>query len=72
MTLDPDISTASVIGAAYEAHRRGRWPTIEEIADYLETDAETVRALLLDARRRRLFRDRRRDGKRVWMPWGEA
>jgi hypothetical protein len=67
-------SNGSVISAIYhlgDRHQR-TWPTAADIARYLEADESQVLACLRALRSQRLFRDRRRKGQRVWMPWGEA
>lgn len=67
----PEISAGTVIRAIRDLGDRGTWPTPAEIASYLEADEETVRAHLRELRRQRLFVDRTRDRRRVWMPWNE-
>lgn len=66
-----EISAAAVIRAARDIGARGSWPTPTEIADHLEADEKAVRTQLRELRTERLFRDRRRNGRTVWMPWGE-
>ena len=69
--MSVEISTSTVVRAAYELHTRfGHWPSSGDLAEYLQAKEGTVRARLLELRRARLFRDRQRDGRRVWMPWG--
>lgn len=65
------ISSHAVMRAVYDLGR-SKWPTAPEIAAYLETDETEVRAKLLDLKRQRIFRDRRRHNRRVWMPWGSV
>lgn len=73
MTFVP-LTTASVIRAIYDLGDRhgGRWPTVPDIAGYLRSDEPEVRACLRELRAQRLFTDRRRKGRTVWMPWREA
>lgn len=70
----PRATNAMVIRAIYDLGDRysPTWPTAARIASFLEVDEEDVRACLRDLRSRRLFRDRRRKGKTVWVPWEEA
>jgi hypothetical protein len=64
------ISTTTVIGAMYQLKTAyGRWASAQEIADYLEVDRRVIAPLLAGLRDRRVFRDRQRDGRKVWMPW---
>lgn len=67
------IRAAAVISAVYALHERhGDWPTAEAIADYLEVNVRLVLPHLHGLKDERIFRDRRRRGKRAWMPWGES
>jgi len=66
-----ELSTTRVMSAIYECKGRlGRWATSAEIASYLEVPVKDVRPLLAELRVKRLFRDRQRDNRKVWMPWG--
>lgn len=76
--MAPTINTRTVISAVWQlgyrhgasvGDHRSRWPTETEIAEYLNVDVAIVRPLLRELRDNRLFRDRRRQGRRVWMPW---
>jgi hypothetical protein len=72
-TGSADVGSHAVIRAVHTLHSRtGNWPTLADVADYLETTEEDARRCLLELRRSRLFRDRQRGGKRVWMPWSES
>lgn len=45
--------------------------TAEDLAKYLRCDAKKdVLPHLRDLKERRIVKDRRRDGKRVWVSWG--
>lgn len=67
------MSEKAVIQALYDLHERhGRWPTAGDVAAYLELDEHAARRALLSLRRARIFRDRQREGVRVWMPWRET
>lgn len=68
-----NIDSRTVMNAIWRLHDRARrWPTVAEIADYLEVDEKIVRPLLRELKSARLYRDRQRDNRRVWMPWDEA
>lgn len=67
------IGTRTVIDALYVLNRRyGRWPTSQEIADYLEVDRAVVVPHLRELNDRRMFRSRQRQGRKVWQPWEAA
>jgi DNA-binding IscR family transcriptional regulator len=69
---DDGVSTYTVIRTVHNLHdQRGKWPTVEAVAERLGISADSARELLLELRRARIFRDRRRRGERVWMPWDE-
>lgn len=72
--LATDISSGAVMSAIYHLGDRytQSWPTAARIAEYLQADEDAVRAHLRSFRTQRLFRDRRRKGQTVWMPWEEA
>lgn len=71
--MSADISSQRVIGAVYElASRQSRWPTLTEIAAYLQCKPDVVADHLNTLKRKRLFRDRQRDRRRVWMPWEQT
>lgn len=67
-------SRQRVIGAIYELAGRhnGRWPTMLEIADYLEEPPHLIGEHLQHLKRTKLFRDRWRQKRNVWMPWEQA
>lgn len=67
-----DNARSAVIRAVHHLHGSGRWPTVDEIAAHLETSNSAVTTALRELKRRRIFRDRTREKRRVWMPWGEA
>lgn len=70
MARKADIEGSTVIRAIHELQRRTtEWPTAEGIADFLEVPVADVRRHLQTLRRKRIFDDRQRRGKRVWMPW---
>ena len=67
------ITSLTVIDALYVLNRRrGRWPTSQEIADYLEVDRGVIAPLLRELNDHRMFRSRQRRGRKVWMPWGAS
>lgn len=66
---DAEISAAAVIRAINDLGARGAWPTPAEIADYLKAGEDEVRLHLRQLRSQRLYIDRSRNRRRVWMPW---
>lgn len=69
---DGDITTATITRAIYELHSRtDRWPTRDQIAAYLRCEISLVKHGLVVLRRKRIMRDRRREGETRWMPWAE-
>jgi DNA-directed RNA polymerase specialized sigma subunit len=61
---------AMVMRAIYDLEKRlGRWPTAQEIAEYLKVAREEVRPILGDLHNARLFKERQRNGRKVWLPW---
>lgn len=71
MTPLPPITTTAVMHAVYTLgrNRHPTWPTAQEIADWLEAPEPEVLGILRDLKGQRLFRDRTRQKRRVWMPW---
>lgn len=69
MSERPEITAATVIRAINDLGSRGSWPTPAEIADYLKADEDDVRLHLRQLRSQRLYVDRSRNRRRVWMPW---
>jgi DNA-binding XRE family transcriptional regulator len=69
-----EISTRTVMTAVFTLHDRDRpnWPTAERVAEYLRVSTDDVLPLLRELKRKRIFMDRQRRGKRVWMSWSEA
>jgi Mn-dependent DtxR family transcriptional regulator len=61
-----------VIRAVWELHDRGTATTVEAIAKYLEVPESEVREELNALKANRIFDQRMRKGKRVWLPWVEA
>lgn len=68
----PSVNTRTVIRAINALHRQGAWPTVRQIADHLRVPADTVKPLLDQLQRERLYKGRRRHGDVVWGPWDDA
>lgn len=65
-----EVTTATVAVAVWKLHdRTGKWPERDQIAAYLEVQISVVKNLLFQLRRKRLYRDRVREGATRWMPW---
>lgn len=70
---DSSVGVRAVQRAVLDLHRnRDTWPTIADVAGYLQIKDRDAGRLLLDLRRSRVMIDRVRQGKRVWMPWREG
>lgn len=69
---DSEITTNTIISAIWELHSRtDKWPTRDQIAEYLRCEIALVKNGLAELRRKRIMRDRRREGETRWMPWSE-
>lgn len=68
----PPVSSGAVIRAVWELHDRQAPATVEAIAKYLEVPESEVREELGALKANRIFDERQRKGKRVWLPWAEA
>lgn len=65
------FTTHTVIRSLYDLRERtGRDVTADDVAVHLKTDVDVVLPLLRELKAARIFKDARRKGKRVWMPWG--
>jgi DNA-directed RNA polymerase specialized sigma subunit len=70
---DDMVGTKACLRAVYELRdRHQRPPTAEEVSNYLQTTTETALRQLRELKRERIFDDRRRQSKRVWMLWADA
>lgn len=70
---DEDDIRRQVISAVWQLYdRHGEWRTSADIAKYLEHDEKIVRRALSQLKAKRIFRDRQRSGRKVWMPWEQA
>jgi hypothetical protein len=68
----PDITTQAITRAIHDLHERtGKWPTRDQLVAYLCCEISMVKNGLAELRRRRIMRDRRREGETRWMPWSE-
>lgn len=67
------MANTTIIRTIRDLHGEiGEWPTLQEIADELGADLDTIRRGLAALRERHVMHDRRRAGTRRWMPWGET
>jgi hypothetical protein len=64
------ITASTVLKAVWDLHRgSASWPTLGEIASYLETTEDVVRPLLIDLKDARIFKQHTRQRRKVWGPW---
>lgn len=69
----PNVNTRTVISTITALHRNtSRWPTLRDIATHLAVSMDTIKPLLDDLQRKRLYKGRRRHGEVVWGPWDDA
>lgn len=69
---EPEITTQTISRAVIELHSRtDKWPTREQLAAYLRCEESIVKNGLVELRRKRILRDKRREGETRWMPWSE-
>ena len=72
MSGDP-ISAKTVIRAIGDlTDRTGQGPTTEDLAKYLECAAGDLRPALLSLRSQRIYRQRQRQGRKVWLRWSDG
>lgn len=69
MTDADAITTRTVIGALYELRGEHSAVSAAAIAAYLKTDEPLVLSRLRELKRRRLVKDVRRKGERLWTTW---